>query len=78
MHMGSIDQDLSVHPAPAETGPHDEDMVRSVASRTRVRQQLSQDIEAFLRNGGAIRTVDSDVRADPPRKPDVNYGALPI
>ena len=46
--------------------------------RDNVRQQLSSDVELFLRNGGNVERVDDNVRADPPKKPNMNYGSAPI
>jgi len=46
--------------------------------RESVRQQLSCDVEQFLKNGGNVQRVDNNVRADPPKKPNMNYGSAPI
>jgi|TARA_R110002049_G_scaffold8760_2_gene46734 flagellar basal body-associated protein FliL len=46
--------------------------------RENVRQQLSNDIENFLKNGGNVQRVENNVRADPPKKPNMNYGSTPI
>ena len=46
--------------------------------RENVRQQLSTDIEEFLKQGGSVKRVDNNVRADPPKKPSMNYGSAPI
>lgn len=46
--------------------------------RESVRQQLSNDIENFLKNGGNVQRVENNVRADPPKKPSMNYGSTPI
>ncbi|MEW5250416.1 hypothetical protein [Microbulbifer sp. 2201CG32-9] len=51
---------------------------RSVTSRKRARHRLSEDVEQFLASGGAIREIDPDVTADPPRKPQPKYGSRPI
>ena len=51
---------------------------RTVASRKRIRDQLSDEIEAFLARGGKIDHVDAHVTADPPKKPSSNYGQRPI
>lgn len=50
----------------------------SVSSRDEARRQLEQDMEMFLTGGGAIKAIERDVRADPPRKPECNYGSRPI
>lgn len=46
--------------------------------RESVRQQLSSDVENFLKNGGSVQRVENNVRADPPKKPTMNYGSAPI
>lgn len=51
---------------------------RNVASRVRVRGQLDAEIEAFLSGGGKIASIEPNVMADPPRKPESNYGSRPI
>lgn len=51
---------------------------RSVTSRVRLRSQLGSDIERFLAQGGAINKIAADVTADPPKKPESNYGSRAI
>lgn len=51
---------------------------RTVASRQRLRDQLTSDVEAFLAKGGKIDVVDPNTTADPPRRPESNYGQRPI
>jgi hypothetical protein len=46
--------------------------------RHNVRQQLSSDVDAFLNGGGNVEKVADNVRADPPRKPNMTYGSAPI
>lgn len=46
--------------------------------RQNVRQQLSSDVEQFLKNGGAVSQIADNVRADPPKKPNMQYGSAPI
>ena len=46
--------------------------------RETVRNQLNSDIEEFLKKGGSVQRVDNNVRADPPKKPTMNYGFAPI
>lgn len=50
----------------------------SAAEKRRLREQLEADMEAFLKRGGQVQTVAENVRADPPRKPDIQYGSAPI
>jgi hypothetical protein len=51
---------------------------RTVASRQKMRDEMSQEIEAFLARGGKIQHIDPNVTADPPKKPDSDYGSRPI
>lgn len=51
---------------------------RSISSREAIRKKLQSDIEQFLQNGGAVKTIDPHVTADPPTKPISNYGGRPI
>ena len=39
-----------------------------------VRNQLAADVERFLKQGGQIQEVPVDYRADPPKRPENNYG----
>ena len=50
----------------------------SEAERERARLQLQADVEAFLAGGGKIQSVDVNVMADPPKRPQSNYGGQPI
>lgn len=56
----------------------DDGLDRTVSSKDAARRQLEEDMKRFLNTGGQIRVVDSSVRADPPRKPESNYGSRPI
>lgn len=51
---------------------------RNAASRARVRSELDTQVEEFLRSGGNIENIEPNVMADPPRKPESNYGSRPI
>ena len=46
----------------------------SVTAREDARSQLEADLEAFLAQGGNIVEVPRNYRADPPKKPENNYG----
>ncbi|MEZ5553064.1 MAG: hypothetical protein R3E82_19430 [Pseudomonadales bacterium] len=39
-----------------------------------IRSQLECDVDAFLREGGVIRELRAGERADPPKRPESNYG----
>ena len=69
---GSFDSDAKVvrH---AEDGSE-----RTLTSKQNQRDQLRADIEAFLKKGGKVQPIDPHVTADPPKKPESNYGSRPI
>ena len=48
--------------------------VYSPEAKAGERSQLAADVEAFLNAGGKLREVPRGERADPPRKPENNYG----
>lgn len=50
----------------------------SSSLRENVRRQLSSDVESFLMSGGRVQNIDDNVRADPPKKPNMTYGSAPI
>ncbi len=51
---------------------------RTVASRQKLRDEMAAEIEVFLARGGEIAQIEPNVTADPPRKPDSDYGSRPI
>ncbi len=59
---------------------HNDEMPNSatIAERQRQRSEVADEVEAFLARGGGITTIDDNVRADPPKKPESNYGSRPI
>lgn len=59
-------------------GSAEEGVLRSIASRQKLRSKMDNEIEAFLQKGGAINEIEPNVMADPPRKPTSNYGSRPI
>lgn len=56
---------------PDVTGP---DAEHSISAREPERRGLADDVERFLQQGGQIKAVPKDFRADPPKKPENNYG----
>lgn len=50
----------------------------SVIDKVVEREELSRQIEAFLSSGGKISSIDPNVMADPPKKPENRYGSHPI
>jgi len=59
-------------------GSTEEGVLRSIASRKKLRNKMNSDVEAFLEKGGSINQIEPNVMADPPRKPTSNYGSRPI
>jgi len=55
------------------TTNHDADSY-SPEARAEERCQLAADIEKFLKAGGAVDEIPHGERADPPKKPENNYG----
>lgn len=47
---------------------------RNDLARESERARLAGDVEAFLSSGGRIREVAIGERADPPKRPESNYG----
>jgi len=43
-------------------------------ARAEERDQLADDVQAFLKRGGAVDKIARGERADPPKKPENNYG----
>lgn len=50
----------------------------SIAARQRIRDELDDQIAAFLAQGGKILEVPPNVTSDPPKKPSPDYGGRPI
>jgi hypothetical protein len=50
----------------------------SINARQKIRDQLQQDMLAFLQHGGEVKQIPDNVRSDPPRKPSADYGSSPI
>ena len=56
-----------------ETKTNESDLY-SPEAREEERSQLESDVERFLASGGKVVNVPRGERADPPRKPENNYG----
>ena len=50
------------------------DGLYSPEARASEREQLASDIENFLKHGGKVAEIPKGERADPPKKPENNYG----
>lgn len=59
-------------------GSIDEIDEHTIAARQKIRDELANDIEAFLARGGKIAQIDPNVTADPPKKPESDYRNRPI
>lgn len=62
----------------ADASDDDDMSVGSAAERARMRESMEAEVAAFLARGGQIQQIDDNVMADPPRKPQTNYGSRPI
>ena len=51
---------------------------RTVESRKKLRESLNNQVEQFLKKGGKIQEIPTNVTADPPKKPSGDYGNRPI
>ncbi len=51
---------------------------RSISERARTRCDLQDQVEAFLKHGGAIQKIEQHVTADPPEKPSSSYNGRSI
>jgi hypothetical protein len=56
----------------------DSDSLRTPNASQAVREQLDNDVEAFLAAGGSVQEIEVNVMADPPTKPVSKYGGRPI
>ena len=56
----------------------DSDSLRTPDAKKAVRDQLDNDVEAFLASGGSVQEIAVNVMADPPTKPVSKYGGRPI
>lgn len=58
--------------------PEQTEAERQLADREALRSQMASEVEAFLKAGGKVEQVERGKRADPPRKPESQYGSRPI
>lgn len=72
------EDDLDYEASPAEVSDSGPEPDYDISRREQIRQQLQSDVEAFLASGGKISEVAPNVVADPPKKPQSNYGGQPI
>lgn len=54
------------------------ELARTPEANETVRQQMANEVEAFLARGGSVTEVASGHRADLPKKPENKYGSRPI
>lgn len=50
----------------------------SIEAKQKERDALARAMEEFLARGGKVQEIESNVVADPPKKPDSKYGSRPI
>ncbi len=58
--------------------PEQTEAERLLADREALRSQMASEVEEFLKAGGKVEQVERGKRADPPRKPESQYGSRPI
>ena len=56
----------------------DVDSANSAIAHQQLRDEMAAEVEAYLAKGGEIEVIEPNVMADPPRKPQSNYGSRPI
>ncbi|MFK4751697.1 MULTISPECIES: hypothetical protein [Oceanospirillaceae] len=85
IHDDETDQDADGDARPqvkkrgaTKASDQDDSLQVSSTAHNELRDSLEGDVEAFLSRGGRIQQVDDNVMADPPRKPQSNYGSRPI
>lgn len=69
-----VDEEEAVAAPVGRTRKLEQVEVHSAAARAALRNTIAADVEAFLARGGSIEKVADDHRADPPKKPESNYG----
>lgn len=75
----SLDRDEVGYAAPSKAAAVVETLEDfSIASRQKIRDELEDQVAAFLARGGQINEVPANVTADPPKKPSPDYGGRPI
>lgn len=62
----------------AAESANDEEFTEPVTARERLREQLANEVAAYLASGGRINYIESNILADPPRKPPCDYGGQPL
>jgi hypothetical protein len=54
------------------------ELARTPQCNEDIRNQLADEVEAFLAKGGAVTEVERGRRVDLPKKPENKYGSRPI
>jgi len=75
--MSDFDE-LDLDDVPSEERSTQATEAISLTARKKMREQLQRDIEEFMKRGGQVQQIEDNVRADPPRKPAMDYGSSPI
>ena len=64
--------------AAQEFKDREEGELHTLSSKAHIRESLEEDIKLFLQSGGEVQKIAPNVMADPPKKPESNYGGRPI
>ena len=78
MNREHIDEEIDQDEVEQEASNDAEELFACSDEKVKLREKLQADMTAFLQRGGHVTVVADNVRADPPRKPNVNYGTGPI
>jgi len=62
----------------AEVGREIETTDSTLSAKEAERRRIKEEIDEFLKKGGEITKVDTNVMSDPPKRPESNYGGQPI
>lgn len=54
------------------------ELARTPQANEDARQQMANEVDAFLARGGAVKEIERGERADLPKKPENKYGSRPI
>ncbi len=74
----AADSDEASYSGPAKVAESEALEDFSIASRQKIRDEIEDQVAAFLARGGKINEVPPNVTADPPKKPTPDYGGRPI
>lgn len=67
-------ENIAVELSADQVKEHAQVDAHTIRAREAERAALRADIDAFIRSGGKVTTVEANLRVDGPRKPQNNYG----